>query len=1091
MGFFKSLVGIVGAGLFIVGTVVTGGTLGVVLQIAGLLLGALSAEGRDGRLPDQKIHTSREPGEVHPVVYGWAKTGTILHDLRVYSDDPDSVYHDDNSQLYMPLTICHGSRDGLGVAAIYRVYFNDETGIGPSDLPVFPYTAVTVGHAKALGGSTQNVATLPVPLGGTTPRSLNGVFGTAWNASTDKGAGLAALVLRLRNKVVDEEARFPQGPPHVTCLVQGNFVEDTRSEVSGVNITFTEANPDTITRASGSFITDGWAAGDRVQVTGSSSNNGSYTIASRTVTVLTLDDADDLADEGPASGVILKRWGPPLHGGDNPAMCIRDYLLSDVYGPGFPASFICDTCSEIAADYCEEQVSTPEGDENRFRCNGAVDTSQPIGDNLLDLLSSCRGALIWQGGQFHLRIRSGALTPAGDVELDQSNIVGDWSFTGAGVSEKVNLVVARYISPGDRETYRVKETQWPTIGDTTYLDEDDGFENRLDIELPFTRSYYTAQHIAQTTLKESRQVITAGVTCTEEALRLQVGDVVNVTHETPGWTDKQFIAISMALAGDTAVRLALAEYAQSVYTIETLDAEGAEPGIGSETGSVPAPTGVVLSGNAQEGRLYITWNPPPNYGYVAYYEIEGRHIDPATGGDGVWRPYPPDDGRDGITQSTIYGVHNGEQWEARVRTVSTMDGRSAWAYSPTKTVYQLAVIGDSDWTLVGVDEGVEVEITNYDIAALVEVYARENAGSGGDDPPHTPQYRVTELRPGDAAYLIPADDYVRAFLVAFNAYAEPSPPTDVKEAQMGGGVGPSAPPSGLSSPSQDYESIDISWTNGDVSATTRVYVNGQLYQTAPAAYTSDTIEDLESDTTYDIVIRHYKNGVENPTDNSVTISQATAKGTLGTPTGLAVQTVNPAKVKLTWALGSPGGEGATYVIERSDTGAFGGEEEQIGTTGVGATQFTHEDEDEAEYTWYFRIKATRNKWNDSSWTSGVQGTYGIAASLTGANACAAPASSGLEDHCIQWTSANTETGVHHIEIWRNVNGGGYAKITDDVDPFNTDVCQFFGTYGYTYDDLDDGDNYKYRLDLRLNADETLLDQITDIAANGDLGPCPE
>jgi hypothetical protein len=71
------------------------------------------------------------------------------------------------------------------------------------------------------------------------------------------------------------------------------------------DLTFAEANPDTITRDAGSFITDGFKAGMTITVTGSASNNGTYTIATVGALVLTLDDGDDLAAEGPTAGHMI------------------------------------------------------------------------------------------------------------------------------------------------------------------------------------------------------------------------------------------------------------------------------------------------------------------------------------------------------------------------------------------------------------------------------------------------------------------------------------------------------------------------------------------------------------------------------------------------------------------------------------------------------------------------------------------------------------------------------------------------------------------------------------------------------------------
>jgi len=67
----------------------------------------------------------------------------------------------------------------------------------------------------------------------------------------------------------------------------------------GASVTFAEvgATGDTITRSTGSFVTDGFVAGDTFRVTGSASNNVTGVLASLTATVLTLGTTDLAAEE--------------------------------------------------------------------------------------------------------------------------------------------------------------------------------------------------------------------------------------------------------------------------------------------------------------------------------------------------------------------------------------------------------------------------------------------------------------------------------------------------------------------------------------------------------------------------------------------------------------------------------------------------------------------------------------------------------------------------------------------------------------------------------------------------------------------------
>lgn len=73
---------------------------------------------------------------------------------------------------------------------------------------------------------------------------------------------------------------------------------------------------DTITRATGSWITDGFSAGQSISVTGSSDNNNIFLVASVSATVLTLDETASLTDEAGVSGVTIVTSGAGGNGLD-------------------------------------------------------------------------------------------------------------------------------------------------------------------------------------------------------------------------------------------------------------------------------------------------------------------------------------------------------------------------------------------------------------------------------------------------------------------------------------------------------------------------------------------------------------------------------------------------------------------------------------------------------------------------------------------------------------------------------------------------------------------------------------------------------
>lgn len=439
MSLFGSLLKLVAIGAFFVATgpfgLAVGKTLATVLRIGGMVLGYLGAA-IDRPKTSQERQTyamTGDPGAPLPVVYGRAKVGSIVADWFIDAEDEGNI-------LYMPVALCHGSRDGSGIAAIEELWLDNRRAVvnptsgelaesGGNDVREHPFALSALDYKIFLGTATQNVGS--TDLSGLFPdadtKSPSDVTDSGWSATTDTGKGIAVVSLRLCNLVAGvfpasnpDKRRQPifSGPPNVSAIVFGNFVEDPRS---AINVTGQPINPaqvtfanvgaaDTITvqNLAGDDLTD-WKAGDRIAVTGSASNNGIYTIASVAGLVITVSASDALTNEGPTTAAVLKRWASPATGGDNPALCIRDYLLSTVYGCGQGATLIHEASFRDCADYCDVLIDYPltaaVEQSVRFTCNGVLDTGRSTKSNLDELLSSCRGALVWEQGQWKLSIR--------------------------------------------------------------------------------------------------------------------------------------------------------------------------------------------------------------------------------------------------------------------------------------------------------------------------------------------------------------------------------------------------------------------------------------------------------------------------------------------------------------------------------------------------------------------------------------------------------------------------------------------------------------------------------------------------------------
>jgi len=91
-------------------------------------------------------------------------------------------------------------------------------------------------------------------------------------------------------------------PVIVSARVVGEGTTDPLTNI----LSFNNSDPDTITRSDGgSFVTDGFEAGEQIRVQGSANNDGIYIIETVVAGVLTLDAGETLAAEPSAAGVTV------------------------------------------------------------------------------------------------------------------------------------------------------------------------------------------------------------------------------------------------------------------------------------------------------------------------------------------------------------------------------------------------------------------------------------------------------------------------------------------------------------------------------------------------------------------------------------------------------------------------------------------------------------------------------------------------------------------------------------------------------------------------------------------------------------------
>jgi len=255
----------------------------------------------------------------------------------------------------------------------------------------------------------------------------------------------------------------------------------------------------------------------------------------------------------------------------NPALCLRDYMLDQSYGLGESNVNIDSTALEAAADLCDEQVSIDAGGtQDRYQCNGVIDTANQIKANIEQLLASMGGKLTYSGGKYFV---DGAEYKTPTYTFTEADVVSEIQ-TQTKQSRRGIYNGVKGIFVSEEKNYKVLD--YPAQISSSYATED-GDPLYLDMPLPFVTNNLQAQRLAKIALLKSRQQVVITMTVNLKGLQVKVGDTIQVTNDRLGYSSKVFEVIDYSLAvGDgqaLAVNLVCIETASAIYDWTTSDEE--------------------------------------------------------------------------------------------------------------------------------------------------------------------------------------------------------------------------------------------------------------------------------------------------------------------------------------------------------------------------------------------------------------------------------------------------------------------------------------------------------------------------------------
>ena len=256
----------------------------------------------------------------------------------------------------------------------------------------------------------------------------------------------------------------------------------------------------------------------------------------------------------------------------NPAFCLLDYLRNERYGKGIATANIDLQSFYDASQVAVTQVTPYSGgsDINIFDCNAVLDTTKKLIENTRILLRGCRGYLPYTAGKYSLIIES---TGTASITLTEDDIFGGFSLASEDKNNKYNRVICSFVNP-DRN-HQVDEVQFPPIDDSglasadqhaTMKTADGGFLLEGRFTFKTLTSPYQAEEMAEVILRRSRDALKLNINASGKAYDLAIGDIVNITHSSVGFSAKPFRVNSISFNEDFTVGLNLIEHQDAHYT---------------------------------------------------------------------------------------------------------------------------------------------------------------------------------------------------------------------------------------------------------------------------------------------------------------------------------------------------------------------------------------------------------------------------------------------------------------------------------------------------------------------------------------------
>ena len=205
----------------------------------------------------------------------------------------------------------------------------------------------------------------------------------------------------------------------------------------------------------------------------------------------------------------------------------------------------------------------------RATIDGMVPIRTTPFNNLKEMLLSCRGLLHFSGGMFKLKIDAEETGPV-VMSFNKTNILGDWKIHMPSSYDAFNRLKVTFPNNAKNGEPDIVVIDSSSIRDTFH----NGVLVEKEVTLPYTTDISKARALAMFSLKQSQFQKACSFVAFSNAHQLEIGDIVDITHDIPGWTAKKFRVMGINMRENGEVEIKALEYSDDIYDISTDDIDG-------------------------------------------------------------------------------------------------------------------------------------------------------------------------------------------------------------------------------------------------------------------------------------------------------------------------------------------------------------------------------------------------------------------------------------------------------------------------------------------------------------------------------------